>query len=81
MQLAEAAEHDANAAVVNTAERLKQNASVTWLHAFKTMPRLLASAVVPSLNLEYQFLARSYANIFREVLMLHVVWCSDQPIP
>ena len=81
MRLAEAAEQDATAAVVATAERLKQNASIMCLYALKTIPRLLVNALVPRENQECQVIASSYAAISREALILKLQWCSDHAIP
>ena len=81
MRLAEAAEQNATAAVVATAERLKQNASIMCLHALKTIPRLLLNALGPRVNQECLFIATSYAAISRQALMLKLQWCSDHAIP
>jgi hypothetical protein len=70
IQLAEAAKRNAGPAVVETAERLQRNATQVCLHAYRVVPRLWLSAVVPSVDKRADLVAETYANVLWEASTL-----------
>jgi len=78
IQLAEGTKQSATPAVLETAERLQRNASLVCLHAFRVVPRLLLSALVPDVTRHAEFIAEDYSGVMREMSMLRMLLYSDR---
>jgi hypothetical protein len=78
IQLAEEAKQNATPAVLETAERLQRNASLVCLHAFRVVPRLLLSALVPDITRHVEFIAEDYKGVVREMSMLRLLLYSGR---
>ncbi len=70
IRLGEAAKQDPDPAVSNAADKLLENAFRLRLYAFQVVPRLYLSLFLPGASLAPYFVADTYDNITRQVVML-----------
>jgi hypothetical protein len=70
IRLAEAARQNSDPAVAQAAERLLDNALGLRLYAFRVVPRLYLSVLLPGASLVPSDLADAYDTITRQVVML-----------
>jgi hypothetical protein len=69
---------NAGPAVVETAERRQRNATQVCLHAYRVVPRLWLSAVVPSVDKRADLVAETYANVVWEASTLKTLLYSGR---
>ena len=70
IQLAEGTKRNAAPPASETAERLQRNATAVCLHAYRIVPRLWLSAVVPSVANRADRVAGTYADVMWEASTL-----------